>query len=101
MVLASWTELAITLTILELVWIGFAIINRLFLSSLAHIPGPKLAALTSWYEFYYDIVKPGRFVWKIKALHAEYGWYYPGPVERNESYSRRTYRANHPLGDSY
>ena len=75
MALASWTDVAITLVILQLGWIGVTIINRLFLSPLAHIPGPKLAALTSWYEFYYDVVKPGKFVWKIKDLHAEYGGY--------------------------
>ncbi len=73
MVLTSWTKLTITLATLQLRLVGFAIFKRLFLSPLAHIPGPKLAALTSWYEFYYDVVKPGRFVWKIKDLHAEYG----------------------------
>lgn len=62
MFLASWTELAITLTILQFIWIGFAIVNRLSLSSLAHIPGSKLTAFTSIYEFYYDVVKPDRFV---------------------------------------
>ena len=46
---------------------------RLFLSSLAGIPGPKLAALTSWYEIYYDIIQPGQYIWKIKEMHARYG----------------------------
>jgi hypothetical protein len=48
-------------------------INRLFLSPLARFPGPKLAALTSWYEFYYDVVKKGSYIWKIKELHEQYG----------------------------
>lgn len=71
MVITSWTELAVELTIPQHIWIGFAVINRLFLSLLARIPGPKLAALTSWYEFFYNVIKPGRFVCKIKDLHAE------------------------------
>jgi cytochrome P450 len=48
-------------------------IYRLFLSPLAKIPGPRLAALTYWYEFYYECILPGRFLWKIKELHAQYG----------------------------
>ena len=51
----------------------YFIIARLYLSPLATIPGPKLAALTSWYEFYYDVILPGRYVFKIKDLHAQYG----------------------------
>jgi hypothetical protein len=29
-------------------------VYRLFLSPVAHIPGPFLAKVTYWYEFYYD-----------------------------------------------
>ena len=54
-------------------WLVVEGVRRLFFTNLAHIPGPRLAALTSWYEFYYDVVKPGQYVWKIKELHAEYG----------------------------
>ena len=62
-------------TILTLVagWSFATVIRRLFLSPLADIPGPKLAALTHWYEFYYDVVKPGQYVFKIKQLHDVYG----------------------------
>ena len=48
-------------------------IYRLYISPLAKFPGPKLAALTLWYEFYYDVVKRGRYTWKIAELHERYG----------------------------
>lgn len=69
----SATEIALSLAILQLGWLAYGIIYRLYLSPLASIPGPKLAALTTWYEIYFDIVKPGKYVWKIKSLHEQYG----------------------------
>ena len=48
-------------------------IYRLYFSPLAKFPGPKLAALTLWYEFYYDVVKRGRYTWKTAELHERYG----------------------------
>ena len=52
-------------------------IYRLYLSPLAKFPGPKLAALTLWYEFYFDVVKRGRYTWKIAELHERYGLLFP------------------------
>ncbi|TGO54960.1 hypothetical protein BCON_0099g00200 [Botryotinia convoluta] len=48
-------------------------IYRLYFHPLRRIPGPKLAALTWWYEFYFDVIKPGQYVFHIKKLHEEYG----------------------------
>jgi cytochrome P450 len=49
-------------------------IYRAYFSPLAKIPGPRLAAATFWYEFYYDVY-PNKFqyLWKIKQLHEQYG----------------------------
>ncbi|KAL8851803.1 MAG: hypothetical protein Q9221_003317 [Calogaya cf. arnoldii] len=49
------------------------VIYRLYFSPLAKFPGPKLAAATLWYEYYYDVVQRGRYTWKIAELHAQYG----------------------------
>jgi hypothetical protein len=54
-------------------WLITLAIHRLYLSPLANFPGPKLAALTSWYEFYYDAVKGGQFTFHIQELHKQYG----------------------------
>ena len=48
-------------------------IYRLYWSPIAKFPGPKLAAVTYLYELYYDIVKRGKYTFKIRDLHAEYG----------------------------
>lgn len=61
-----------TVLLAALLTIGGAI-RRLFFHPLAHIPGPRLAALTWWYEFYFDVIQPGRYVFKIQELHKRYG----------------------------
>jgi hypothetical protein len=52
---------------------------RLYLSPLAPIPGPKLAALTSWYEAYYEIVLGGQYSFQIDKLHDIYGKFFVLP----------------------
>jgi len=46
---------------------------RLYLSPISNFPGPKLAALSKWYEFYYEVVKKGQFSFHIQKLHQKYG----------------------------
>ncbi len=48
-------------------------VYRAYFDSLSHIPGPKLAAATLWYEFYYDVIKKGRYTWEIGKMHKKYG----------------------------
>lgn len=58
------------LTILYSIGLAF---YRLVVSPLAPFPGPKLAAMTGFYEFYYDVFKQGKYVFEIKKMHDQYG----------------------------
>ncbi|POS72201.1 cytochrome P450, partial [Diaporthe helianthi] len=45
----------------------------LYLSPLSSIPGPKLAALTYFYESYYEIVLGGQYFKRVAQMHEQYG----------------------------
>ena len=54
-------------------YFAFRTIYRLYLHPLSRIPGPQLAAATHLYEFYYNVITPGQFLFQIGKLHQEYG----------------------------
>ena len=68
-------------------WIGFTTISaltilayglllvlyRLKISKLSGFPGPKIAAATYWYEFYYDWWCSGKYIFEIEKMHKKYG----------------------------
>jgi hypothetical protein len=51
------------------------VIYRLYAHPLAGFPGPKLAAASFLYEFYYDVIKSGMYIWEIERMHEKYGRY--------------------------
>lgn len=55
--------------------IGFLlrIIHQIYFHPLSKIPGPKLAAVTTLFEGYVDVSTKGRYLWKIKEWHQQYG----------------------------
>lgn len=65
--------LCVLSSLLLLVSVAVAAVYRLYWSPLAGYPGPKLAALSNWYEFYYDVILQGQFTVQIQSLHKQYG----------------------------
>lgn len=60
----------ISLFVLYVIALG---VYRLYFSPIAKFPGPRLAALTLWYEFYFDVVQKGQYTWEIGKMHDRYG----------------------------
>jgi hypothetical protein len=48
-------------------------IYRVYFDELSKFPGPKLAAATQLYEFYYDMIVGGKYTWRILEMHQRYG----------------------------
>jgi hypothetical protein len=97
---ASGTQIFLGASALLLLY-GFLIgIHRVYFSPLSHIPGPKIAAFTWWYEAYYDVIKRGQYVDIIKKMHEKYGVYIFGishsPAYLRLMFASRAYCANQP-----
>jgi hypothetical protein len=56
-----------------IIWVLYTAFWRIYLSPLSHIPGPKLAIATSWYECYFDVFRKGLYYKKVRELHKKYG----------------------------
>lgn len=96
--LLSWQTLAATVVIYYLT-LAF---HRLYLHPLAKFPGPKLAAITRYYEAYYDIVQNGQYTFRIAEMHKKYGKdHYRqcliAPLLLTTRCSKRSHRPHQPL----
>ncbi|KAK3292172.1 cytochrome P450 CYP682H1 [Chaetomium fimeti] len=73
---ATWDNILQTayLTIASVVVYGvWLALYRVFFHPLASIPGPKLAAITTWYEKYYDVFLGAQYFRRIEEMHRQYG----------------------------
>lgn len=67
------TAIPYTCALLAIPYLILGGIYRLYIHPLAKVPGPRIAALTLWYEFYHDFVRKGKYLWVIADMHAKYG----------------------------
>ena len=94
----------ITLQLLGIVSLAYTVIlvvGRLYFSPISNIPGPRIAAATALYEFYYNVVKGGKFFLKIQQLHEEYGKsasFHSHSTRKNQKSSNHiTHRIQHTI----
>lgn len=62
---------------LLILWFFYHVVRALYnispLHRLSHTPGPKLAAMTPLYEFWYDMIKFGTYTNEVARMHDTYG----------------------------
>ncbi|CAG8196161.1 unnamed protein product [Penicillium salamii] len=62
-----------SLAVLALGLLVLRTVYHLYFHPLSKFPGPRLAAATFLYEFYYDVWKGGMYIWEVERMHEKYG----------------------------
>ena len=71
--MVGYLPVTIALLVLVCSYTAYGAVYRFYFSPVANFPGPKFAALTSWNEFYYDVLLGGKYTWKLLEYHERYG----------------------------
>lgn len=95
------------------VWLAFMVIviyilsrgiYNLYFHPLCKIPGPRVAAVSSLYDFWYDVVKGGTYLWEIRKMHEVYGNIQCRAFLPSRALSHaldRSYRSHQPERDTH
>jgi hypothetical protein len=54
-------------------YVAVLVTYRFWIHPLANVPGPKIAAVTGWWEIYENVWKKGHLPFELKRLHEIYG----------------------------
>ena len=76
-IVSALREWGATLLAVVVVWTAAKVVYNLFLHPLSKFPGPKLAAATSWWQTYLEIVQGKSLSLTLLDLHAKYGGHSP------------------------
>ncbi|KAF1959561.1 putative cytochrome P450 monooxygenase [Byssothecium circinans] len=69
-----WSSLTVSpRTTIPYIFASIILTHCLLLSPLAKFPGPKLAAATGLYEFYFNFFRNSKYAFEIERLHDIYG----------------------------
>ena len=60
------------LAVAFVLWRVVKVIYNLYFHPLAKFPGPKFAAATHLFEFYWSIIRDGELIWEIERIHKTY-----------------------------
>lgn len=74
--LLSRVSPALVISTSLIVWVSYLaclVIYRLYFHPLAGFPGPKLAAATAWYEFYFQCWLEGQYIFETERMVKKYG----------------------------
>jgi hypothetical protein len=85
-------SIVIVTTLLLALYSCYLTVERLYFSPISGFPGPRLAAATFWYEFYYDFWQHGKYIFEIEEMHKKYGWH-----NADKSNTRQSNRMTGPI----
>ena len=54
-------------------YVLYKVVYRLFFHPLSNVPGPWYAAISTFYEFWWDAPKSGQYMFRIEEMHKKYG----------------------------
>ncbi|KAH8647763.1 cytochrome P450 [Xylariales sp. PMI_506] len=69
----EWKLIVAICAIAALTYVFGLVVYRLYFSPLASFPGPFMAKVTHWYEFYHNFWRTGKYYETIRDMHEKYG----------------------------
>ena len=80
-ILLESTQPAVLLAVAGVFLVVFLAVSscvyNVFFHPLRKFPGPKIAAIGGYYEFFYDVLQDGMYAWEVEKMHQKYGEQFP------------------------